>query len=417
MEFTRRHVLKVGVASTVLAAGARINVLRAQEGPIRIGVMYGLSGPGAPVGEALLAGTRFATEHVNKNGGLLGRQIELVVRDDKYNGAAAVAAARELVGEGINLMIGGSQTVTALGVLPLLPELGAMMVSPAAAGMAITHELFNRHIFRTTPNAHAQYSALARALVENHPGVVDWAMVVPEGEYGRDVARSFAEAVKKYVPAVNAGASAVVHDPIVVSATGTDFRAAINGVMSTSAEGLFIGVVGAPQISLLQQARSVGLYDKMKVIGEAGNEAVLAQALQKNLPQNIWAVSYGVTTLEPLSGFPIAQQLQADYVASGKTGAPPGLTLCGHRGALTVFAGIKAANSTKTNDVITALEGLTFDTAGGPYSIRKEDHQGLGTGYYVRMRPDDAAPFFAIDKQIGIDIETVVEPATPGVKF
>src|SRR5690606_3980706 len=133
-----------------------------------------------------LTGTRLAADQINSDGGLNGRQVELVVRDDKYNGSEAVAAARELNGEGISLMIGGSQTVTALGIIPLLPELGALMVSPAAAGMAVTHELFNRHIFRTTSNVYTQYRAMAQALISRHPGVTTWSIVVPEGEYGQD---------------------------------------------------------------------------------------------------------------------------------------------------------------------------------------------------------------------------------------
>ena len=108
------------------------------------------------------------------NGGLLGRQIEGVARDDKFSGAGAVAATRELAGMGINLFIGGASSVAALGVLPLLPELKAVLSIVGSAAMSVTHEAFSRNAFRVLANANMQYGGLGRALAQQYPNVMKW---------------------------------------------------------------------------------------------------------------------------------------------------------------------------------------------------------------------------------------------------
>ncbi|MCK2169533.1 ABC transporter substrate-binding protein, partial [Thalassospira xiamenensis] len=93
--------------------------------PIRIGAIFPMSGIGAEAGAAWLQGSRLAVEHWNRNGGVLGRPIELVVRDDKYSSSGAVTAGRELATSGVNLIVGACQSPMALGLAPLLEELNA----------------------------------------------------------------------------------------------------------------------------------------------------------------------------------------------------------------------------------------------------------------------------------------------------
>nr|WP_281413519.1 ABC transporter substrate-binding protein [Microvirga antarctica] len=397
-------------------AGTRINLARAQSGPIKVGVMYALSGVGAPVGNAFWIGTQIAAKQVNRSGGILGRQIELVVRDDKYNSATSVAAARELAGEGINLLIGGSQTVTALGLAPLAPELNAVVMIAGAAGMPVTHELFNRNIFRTVSNNYTAYSSLGRALIERYPQVTTWISVAPDGDFGRDSARFFGDAVKKY-SVKSGGKQATVLDTIYAQATATDFKTQINAVMNTEAQGLYLGIAGAAQISFFQQARSVGLYDKIKVIGEVGNEIVTAKALGKNLPKDIWSVSYWNRGLEPFKSNPLSQQLYDDYVELTGDKSPPALVMAGHRTGMALFEGIRKAKSTETQAVIDAMEDMKIDTVGGPFTFRKADHQAICYNYFAQMQPDDVDPFYKVSQMARVDSAEMIEPATPGKAF
>lgn len=409
----RRTVLKGLAASASLSLGMNATYLRAQSGPLKIGVCYALSGVGAPVGTQFMKGTELAALQVNRKGGLLGREIELVVRDDKYNSAESVAVARELAGTGINLIMGGSQTVTALGLAPLAPELNALVIIAGAAGMPVTHELFNKNIFRTVANSYTQYSSFGRSLAENHPDIKTWVSLAPDGDFGRDSALFFGNAVKKYAP----GKDATILETIYTQGTATDFRTQINGLMSSEAEGLYVALAGAAQISFFQQARSVGLYDKFKVIGEVGNGEVTGKALGRNTYPNLWSISYWNHNLEPFKSNPLSQELYDDYVQSTGDKFPPALVMAGQRSAMALFEGIRKANSSETDAVIAAMEELTFETPGGQCSFRKEDHQMIATSFYSQMGPSEQEPFYQIMKMAQIDTSNMMEPADPGVKF
>lgn len=409
----RRTLLKGLAAGAGLSLGMNASYLRAQSGPLKIGVCYALSGVGAPVGTQFMKGTELAALQINRKGGLLGREVELVVRDDKYNSAESVAVARELAGSGINLIMGGSQTVTALGLAPLAPELNALVIISGAAGMPITHELFNKNIFRSVANSYTQYSSFGRSLAENHPDVKKWISLAPDGDFGRDSALFFGNAVKKYAP----GKDAEILETIYTQGTATDFRTQINGLMSSDAEGLYVAVAGAAQISFFQQARSVGLYDKFKVIGEVGNGEVTGKAMGRNTYPNLWSISYWNHNLEPFKSNPLSQELYDDYVKSTGDKFPPALVMAGQRSAMALFEGIRKANSSETDAVIAAMEDLTFDTPGGPCSFRKEDHQMIATSFYSQMGPSDKEPFYEIKKMAQIDTLDMMEPANPGTKF
>lgn len=411
MVSNRRSLLK-GVAGLTAAASAyRINYARAQSGPIRIGVMYALSGVGAPTGTQLSIGARIAAVQINRAGGLLGREVELVIRDDKLNSAAAVAAGRELVGDGINLLVGGAQTVSALGLISIAPELKAVIVT-TAAGMSVTHELFSRYVFRATANTYSQFASMGRAMVEREPAVKTWIALCPDGEFGRDSQLFFGSAAKKF------GKDVKMLDPVFIAAGTTDFKPQINAIMNSSAEGLFMSVLGADQISFLQQARQVGLYDKYKVICEAGNEVITAKALKQNTPPNFRSITFWNPDMEPFASNPMSKQLYEDYVTITKGDkSPAALMMLGNRSTLSLLEGIRRAKSTESDAVIAAMEGMTIDTAGGPFHYRKEDHQSIAINYFSRIEPTRTDPFFKMTEIIGIDGRDTTEPPTPGVKF
>ena len=415
MAIVRRTFLKTSLAAAGAMAGARISHTRAQSGPIRIGVMYALSGVGAPVGNAFWVGTQLAAIEVNKSGGLLGRQVEFVVRDDKYNSATSVAAARELSGDGLNLLIGGSQTVTALGLAPLAPELKAVVVIAGAAGMPVTHELYNRNIFRTVSNNYTAYSSFGRAMAGRYPGVKTWVSVAPDGDFGRDSALFFGNAMKKF--SAQAGHPATVLDTVYAQATATDFRPQINAIMNSPAEGLYLAIAGAAQISFFQQARSVGLYDKFKVVAEVGNEIVTAKALGRNMPPDMWSVSYWNHSLEPFKSNPLSQRLYDDYVAMTGDKSPPGLVMAGNRTAMALFEGIRQAKSTETEAVINGMEQAKIDTVGGPFYFRKEDHQAVCYNFFANIKPAATEPFYEVVQMEKIDSAEMIEPPSPGKAF
>ena len=110
-----------GIASTAFAAAllASSGVLAAD--PIKIGLVTALSGQSARAGEALTRGATIAIEEINAKGGVLGRRLELVRRDDESNPAKGLLAARELIQrEKVAAVIGGLDTPVAMAIVPFV---------------------------------------------------------------------------------------------------------------------------------------------------------------------------------------------------------------------------------------------------------------------------------------------------------
>ena len=149
--FGRRSLLKGAGAMAGAATLGLPSLALAQTGPIRVGITNALSGPNAVFGEANVIGQRLVVAAYNRAGGVLGRQVELVVRDDRAQAAAGTAIAREFAGDGIQFLAGGGATTVAIAYAGLVPELKMLYIC-STPGMAITHEAFNRNVFRFNPN-------------------------------------------------------------------------------------------------------------------------------------------------------------------------------------------------------------------------------------------------------------------------
>ena len=135
----RRSILKYSAAAAAAATGLP-GLARAQGGPLRIGLITPLSGPQEFIGSYVKNGAEIAIDQINKSGGILGRQVTLEIRDDKANPAAALAAARELLGAGINLHIGGISSAVVLALGPVMQQENGVFITCGAGTEKMNHE-------------------------------------------------------------------------------------------------------------------------------------------------------------------------------------------------------------------------------------------------------------------------------------
>jgi branched-chain amino acid transport system substrate-binding protein len=141
-----RRLLLAGAAATVLAAPA------AAEDTLKLGLVAAMSGQSAKSGEAILRGLSVAIDEINAKGGLLGRKIELLVRDDESNPAKGVIAARELVQrEKVAGLFGGLDTPVSLAIVPFMNQSKVPFMGVWAAGTAITRNgAEENYVFRVS---------------------------------------------------------------------------------------------------------------------------------------------------------------------------------------------------------------------------------------------------------------------------
>lgn len=134
----RRSTL-AGLGSLVAAPMLSTRVA-AQSGPIKIGYSGALSGPAAFTGIDIRRGAELAIADINSKGGVKGRKLELVARDDEHNPVRTVAQYRELVErEGVVAMVGATNSASMLAVTPIVNDtLKVPVIMPATDATAIT---------------------------------------------------------------------------------------------------------------------------------------------------------------------------------------------------------------------------------------------------------------------------------------
>jgi len=105
---------------------------------LRVAAIFATSGIAAQHNEPLLKMTQFAVETINRNGGVLGKKIELVVLDNESTPIGSAMAAQDAVTSGVLAVIGGHWSSHSLAMAPILQEAGIPMISPASTNPEIT---------------------------------------------------------------------------------------------------------------------------------------------------------------------------------------------------------------------------------------------------------------------------------------
>src|SRR5712671_4551853 len=142
-ETSMRYLIAVLLALAAASATAQT---------IKIGLVTALSGQSARAGEAISRGLQIAIDEINANGGVLGRKLELVRRDDEATPAKGVIAARELLyKEKVTVLFGGLDTPVSMAIVPVVNEAKVPFMGPWAAGTPITKNGANPNfVFRVS---------------------------------------------------------------------------------------------------------------------------------------------------------------------------------------------------------------------------------------------------------------------------
>lgn len=409
-KFTRRQILAAGGASSaaLLAAPAF-----SQGTPIRIGVIQTLSGPAGAFGKDTLLGAQIAADQINGRGGVAGRKIELVVRDDKGTPNDSLAALREVTSDGVNLILGSSTSAPALAVLPVLEQLNAAWIMPGGTNLSFTHELFTRHFFHGAPNAYMYYVTAGKLLAQRYPNVTKWTAIVAELAATQQLAGLFWRGLREGFAASDKKLEIL---PVQTSKFGApDYRTQISAIRNSGAEGLLLAVVGGDSLTFLQQARGFGMQEQIKVYFDATNGLDFGKGLKQNVPAN----SYSPCSWA-IEGYTNAASRAFDAEARKRTGeaAISATAAQGHNGITSYAEAVQAANSTDTKAVIAALETVQFkDSIYGPYRFRKEDHQAMIDVGFARFAPKATPPGWEVAEFIRLPAAQHINPPSPGVKF
>lgn len=414
MQVNRRNLIKwAGAGAAVASSGPLMTGLaQAQDsGPIKLGFIASLTGAQAPLGQPMLMGAQIAVEQINQAGGVNGRKIELVVRDDKAKPADATVAARELAGNGVNLHLGVVSSAVALALTAMLEQEKTVLITCAAHSDKLTKENFNRHYFRVTDNPYMKLRFMARGIAERHGAVTSWSGLIPDHEYGRTTWNCFEEGLLQYYPELTRQQPKITA-PLKTQYGATDYRNVIGAAMSLPAEGFLNAAYGGDAVTLYKQAGPYGFFKKAKVLVDSANEFVVAKAMKHDLPDHWVGTHWYSGAFEDV---PLSKAVFAEYKKRTGDGYALGWLGEGHAAVMAYAKAIQEAGTTDTQAVIKALESVKFDTVCGPRYFRKEDHQAVKPLIMYRLRGSKTASAgFEVVEYVKMPGEEFIDPPTPG---
>jgi branched-chain amino acid transport system substrate-binding protein len=401
----------VGASLGALAAMRGFPAI-AQKAPIQIACITTLSGAAGILGKPQYLGVQLAAKRINEAGGILGRPVETIVRDDASNPNTAVAAVRELSGNGVRIFVGVLSSPVALAISGIAQELDIILVNAASHGNNLTHEDFRKNYFRVTDYSAMRMSAGSKLMAERYPDVTTWGGIIPDAEIGRSVIATARFAIPKYYREI-AKKQVTFLDPAVVKFGATDFRSAISSLLSADVEGIVVGVGGGDEVGFVQQAGQLGLASRAKAFIASGSDFQVAKALGRHMPKNYWSGHHWY--FGAYKDNPVSQNLREQYVAQTGDQWPDGFVGMGHTAVTSVAAAAARAGDLSTASLIKGLEGLTFNSVKGDVTIRAEDHQALCDVNHVLLESDDTEMGWKVGDYKKSDGAEFAGPATPGV--
>ncbi len=351
----------------------------AAQPPIRIGEINSYSGIAAGFTLPYRQAVEMAVEEVNMAGGLLGRRVEVLFRDDKGNPAEAVTHAQELVfGEKVALLAGTFLSNVGLAVSDFARQNKVLFVAAEPLTEAITWSQGHRYTFRVRPNTHSQ----GRMLAERAAGLPykRWAVIGPNYEYGRRAWETFWARLKELKPDVQLAGE---HWPTLGKIEPGGY---VTALLSQQPQAVYVSLFGSDWIAFAREAGKRGLFQKAFFVGILLGEPEYMDPLKLEAPEGMLVTGY--------PWYDIQTPAHKDFVAKFMKRAdrtPVAGSLVGYVTFLSIFEAIRKAGRTDTERMVDALEGLRVETPIGPISYRPFDHQStmgawVGSTKLDRMR-------------------------------
>lgn len=319
--------------------------------PIKLGHITPLSGLFIGAGEPQSKGALLAAKIINEEGGILGRPVEILLRDDEVRPAIGVRMARELHKEhGVNFFLGIASSGVALALKSVMEEQNTLLITCAAHSTQITGKQFSRSVFRITDDARTRNYALAQLIHERFPNIKKWANISPDYEYGHSCWENFIERLGQLDPRVT-----VVADRWPRYGAGGGYGPHITAILQAEPEGLHSVLYGGDMIAFLREAKQWGLFDKIKLFTASHLGWDVPYALKKDMVSILTAEHY----LDLAYNYSLSKKFNTrfketygkDYFIYGQGYAAPGFDA-----VYAYKAAIEKAKSLDVNAVRKALE-------------------------------------------------------------
>lgn len=336
-----------------------------EQDPIRVGLIVSLTGNYTPLGSEDKKAVELAVEQVNADGGLLGRKVELIVRDDKTAPDQGIVAYNQIKGD-IDALIGPVFSNSALAIEPLAQREKMPYLSLAPAVEQV--EPIKSYIF-VTPALSSMYAERYLQYIQAQ-GIktiaVAWDSKSAYSVSGHD---SMIELAPKY------GVTVAVDEAY--ETTTSDFSPLFQHVRDSDAEVLVFWGSGAPGVTAAKQYAASGLETPLYLTASQASKLWLepmGEAAEGMTVQS--AIGVIGEHLPDGKQKQVIEQMAKPYLE--KHGyLPPQFAQDGYSASLLLFEAIRKAGSTDKEAVQQALETMDLITPNGRFRYSPTDHSGL----------------------------------------
>ena len=338
-------------------------------------------------------GMELAVEQVNASGGIAGRKLQLVVRDDNANPGDAVRAAEELLArEKVDVLMGSFLSHVGLALTDFARQKKVFFLAAEPLTDKIVWESGNRYTFRLRASTYMQVAMLvpeAAALKKKR-----WAIVYPNYEYGQSAVATFKKLLKQAQPDVEFVAEQAA--PL----GKVDAGSVVQALADAKPDAIFNVLFAADLARFVREGNTRGLFQGREVVSLLTGEPEYLDPLKNEAPTG-WTVTgypwYGITTPEHQAFLKAYQDKYKDHPRLG--------SVVGYTAIQSLAAGMRKAGGADTEKLITAFRGLELISPFGPIRYRAEDHQSTmgafvgktrnegGKGVMVNFRYADGAKF------------------------
>ncbi len=365
-------LLPLFAASLLLGAVAPMLAQNKASQPIKIGEINSYSNI-PQFTTPYRQGWQLAVEQINAQGGLLGRKVEVIARDDGGKPEEALKHAVELTSsEKVDVLAGGFLSNVGLALADHAQKNKRLFVASEPLTDAIVWEKGNRYTFRLRPSTYMQ----AAMLVEEAAKLPAkrWALIAPNYEYGQSAVASFKELLKAKRPDVD-----FVSEQW--PALGKlDAGTTLQATMQSRPDAIFNVTFGADLAKLVREGNQRNIFPKTPVVSLLSGEPEYLETLKDETPKGWIVTGYPWDQIDRAEHASFAANYYKKFNENPKVGS-----VVGYATMQAIFAAIKKANSTDNEKLVTAMRGLKFSTPFGPAEFRAVDHQSTMGAYVGKL--------------------------------
>lgn len=360
----------LGVLAATLVAGA------AEAQPIKLGELNSYKVFAAFL-EPYKLGMELARTEINAAGGILGRPLEIVIRDDGGTPGDAVRVAEELLTrEGVAALTGTFASNVGLAVADFARQRKTLFIAAEPLTDKIVWESGNRYTFRLRASTYMQTAMLVpEALKANK---ARWAIVYPNYEYGQ----SATEAFKKLLAEKQPGVQFVAEQAPALGRI--DAGAVAQAIEDAKPDAIFSSLFGPDLAKFVREGNLRGLFKGRPVINLLGGEPEYLDPLKDETPEG-WVVTgypwQSISTPEHKAFLDAYQAKFKDYPRLG--------SVVGYTAIHTFAAAVRKAGSLDQEKMVEAMKGLQLPSPFGPITYRALDHQSTMGAYVGKLALKD----------------------------